>query len=143
MALRSVRAAGYYWRWERGAVLILESKDGDVARDVQRRAYAVQKRMKRRAGYRYGTLRRGIRVESVRESPTGPKAAVISTAQHTMVHERGRKAIVRGPGPGVGTYAQDSLKFQPVRGARSIFRFRVDAAKGTKFMESSVDAALD
>jgi hypothetical protein len=139
VALRSIRAEGYYWRWEQGAVTILRSANGEVAQDVQRRAYAVQKRMKRAAGYRTGVLRRGIKVESVRESPDGPKSAVISTAEHTMVHERGRGAV-RPIVPNRGEYA---LRFQPKRGSRFIFRFEVGPAKGTKFMENSVDAALD
>lgn len=144
MALRSVRAEGYYWYWNGGAVTIFRAQNGDVARDVQRRAYAVQKRMKRAAPYRYGTLRRGIRVESVRETPYGPASAVLSTAPHTMAVERGRKEIEYGPGPHPGTKLADALQFLPKRGSREkIFRNKVAEVEPSKFMENSVDAALD
>lgn len=134
-----------FFQWRDGEVsTLLRSKDGEVGKDVQRRAYAVQKRMKRAAGYRTGVLRRGIRVESVRESPIGPYSSIVSSAQHTMVHELGRKEVTRGLDQTV--YAgetRDALRFQPKRGAKFIFRNRARAVKGTHFMERSVDAALD
>jgi hypothetical protein len=145
VALRSLRIGGVYFRWRDGEVAtLLRSQDGEVAKDVQRRAYAVQKRMKRAAGYRTGVLRRGIRVESVRESPIGPYASVVSSAPHTMVHELGRKEVTRGLDQTVysGEY-RDSLRFQPKRGASFIYRNRAAAVRGTHFMENSVDAALD
>lgn len=148
MALRSISAEGYFFRWGQGAVTILYSADGDVGKDVQRRAYAVQKRMKRNAGFNTGVLRRGITVESVRETPGGgPKAAVISSAPHTMVHELGRGPVRvsagRMPKKIRAGESRPALRFQPKRGMRSIYRFEVKAAAGTHFMERSVDAALD
>ena len=141
MALRSLNIVGtrssVYFRWQEGVTTLLRAKDGEVGRDVQRRAYAVQKRMKRAAPRRRGTLRRGIVVESVRESDIGPYSKVVSTAEHTMVQEYGRKALTSKFGPGY------TMKFQPFLGMKSIFRYEVGPAKGTHFMERSVDAALD
>jgi hypothetical protein len=140
MSLRSINAPGIYFQWRDGEVTtLLRAKDGEVGKDVQRRAYAVEKRMKRAAGYRSGALRRGIRVESTRESPIGPYSSVISTAPHTMVHELGRGVVQ----PLIAIRGEYALKFQPKRGMKSIFRFQVAAVKGTHFMENSVDAALD
>ena len=152
MALRNLNISGtrysVYFRWQEGVTTLLRSKDGEVAKDVQRRAYAVQKRMKRAAGYRYGTLRRGIHVESVRESPDGPYSKVVSTAQHTMVHEYGRKEIVPNSSRAQSVYLEGeyppALRFFYRRGERKpTFRRKVRAVKGTHFMENSVDAALD
>jgi hypothetical protein len=138
--LRSINAPGIYFRWRDGEVTtLLRSKDGEVGQDVQRRAYAVQKRMKRAAGYRSGALRRGIHVESVRESPIGPYSSIVSTAPHTMVHELGRGPVQ----PLIPIRGEYALKFQYKRGQKSMIRFEVKAAKGTHFMENSVDAALD
>lgn len=128
-----------FFRWQEGVTTLLRSKDGEVAKDVQRRAYAVQKRMKRLAPVRSGSLRRGIKVESVRESSIGPYSKVISTKQHTMAVEYGRKAL-QPVMPQRGEYA---MKFQYRRGEESIYRFEVAATEGTHFMERSVDGALD
>jgi hypothetical protein len=164
VAPRSLRIEGVtlFWKVDQIAVM-LRSKDGEVAKDVQRRAYAVQKRAKRQAPYRYGTLRRGIRVESTRESPTGPYSTVVSTARHTLYVVFGRpevrpdermtrKADVRQTSvtaKGRKFTARESelrpaLKFQAYRGQRKIFRYGpVRAVKPNNFMQDSIDAALD
>lgn len=145
MALRSLRIGGVAFRWESAVTVLLRGKNGEVAQDVQRRAYAVQKRAKRAAPYRYGTLRRGIKVESVRESPIGPYSTVTSTAKHTWYVIAGRPEVTRGLDQVVysGEY-RDSLKFFPKRGSREpIFRNKVKAVKPNQFMENSIDAALD
>ena len=119
---------------------MLRGADGEVAKDVQRRAYAVQKRMKRLAPKRSGALRRGIHVKSNPGSDTeAPSAAIISMAQHTMAVEYGRKGLK----PVIPIQGEYALKFQPKRGAKSIFRFEVGPTTATHFMERSVDAALD
>lgn len=135
MALRSIRAEGAYFAWNGGAEVLLRSQQGEVAKDVQRRAHAVAKRMKRKAGYRYGTLRKGIRSESIQRAEKGPLAYVVSTAEHTMVHERGRKALV--------PVRARALRFQPKRGMSFIYRARVGPADANPFMESSLDAVVD
>lgn len=144
MALRSLRIPGAQLTWTEAAGILLTSTDGEVAKDVQRRAYAVQKRMKRLAGYRYGTLRRGIRVESSQYREGLHISRVTSSAPHTIVHEFGRKEVTRGVGQVVysGEY-RDSLKFQAYRGQRKIFRNKARAVKATNFMQRSIDAALD
>lgn len=159
MALRNLNIPGVAFRWDPNAVsVLLKSKDGEVAKDVQRRAYAVQKRAKRRAPYRYGTLRRGIKVESVRESPIGPYSTVSSNAKHTWYVIAGRpevsaderytrKAEARFAKGKKAANTHDllpALRFQPKRGARFIFRYGpVAAVKPNNFMEDSIDAALD
>lgn len=160
MALRSLRIPGVAFRWEEAATVLLRSRDGEVAKDVQRRAYAVQKRAKRQAPYRYGTLRRGIKVESVRESPIGPYSTVTSNAKHTWYVIAGRpevwpderitrKAETRQAKQGVKFRAREedlrpALRFQPRRGMKFIFRYGpVRAVAPNNFMEDSIDAALD
>jgi len=154
VALRSLRIPGqFHFTWNNQAVTLLRSKDGEVAQDVQRRAYAVQKRMKRSAPKRRGTLRRGIRVESVRESPIGPYSTVISTAPHTNLAELGRGPVEAwGAGLGAGTEITidnetvrlaSVLRFQYRLGERFSYAPRVKGYKGSHFMENSVDAALD
>jgi len=149
VALRSLNIPGLALQWNSGAVgVLLRSKDGEVGKDVQRRAYAVQKRAKRQAPYRYGTLRRGIRVESVRESPIGPYSTVTSNAKHTWYVIAGRPEVSPDPSRAQKVYLEGeyppALKFQPRRGSRNIFRYGpVAAVKPNNFLEDSIDAALD
>ena len=161
MAPRSLNIPGVVFQWRNETVsAILRSKDGEVAKDVQRRAYAVQKRAKRQAPHRYGTLRRGIKVESVRESPIGPYSTVVSTAKHTLYVIFGRPEVrpdmrltrrgeARQIERGAKFVARESelrpaLKFVPKRGSSAIFRYGpVAAVKPNNFLEDSIDAAAD
>ena len=161
MALRSLNIPGVALNWNNDAVaVILRSKDGEVAKDVQRRAYAVQKRAKRQAPYRYGTLRRGIKVNSVRESPIGPYSTIVSSAKHTWYVIAGRpevspderltrKGEARQVERGSKFQVRESelrpaLKFQPRRGQKKIFHYGpVRAVKPNNFLEDSIEAALD
>lgn len=161
MALRSLNIPGVALNWNNDAVaVILRSKDGEVGKDVQRRAYAVQKRAKRQAPKRYGTLRRGIRVQSVRESPIGPYSTIVSSAAHTWYVIRGRPEVSpdermtrnadkRQVKEGVKFRATEAdyrpaLQFVPYRGSGTIFHYGpVRAVKPNNFLEDSIEAALD
>jgi len=143
--------------------IMLRSARGEVGKDVQRRAYAVQKRMKRLVKVVTGELRNGIRVESVRESPQGPASRVVSDAPHTLVNELGR-----GPVHATGRASATKIRSNqtqttgglrwgsdPSTGSRSgwlrfanrsgniVFFRDVPGAEGSGFMEKSIDAAID
>ncbi len=165
--LRSLHISGSTWIWNDGEVAtMLMSAQGEVGKDVQRRAYAVQKRMKRLAPVWSGELQRGIRVESVRESPIGPYSRVVSDAPHTLVAELGRGPVIASGAIGGGrkrkgkskakkklTWGSDrglasgerpiALKIRLTPGGAFYFATRAGPAGGARFMEGSVDAALD
>ena len=163
-ALRNITVAGSTFIWNDGAVAtLLRSADGEVGRDVQRRAYAVQKRMKRNAAVWTGTLRRMIRVESTRSSPIGPFSRVVSDAPHTLVNELGRGAVIpsglRGGGRERtgGSKARSTLRWGSDRSGRRAVALRIETspggtyflvssagpAEGSNFMRDSIDAAID
>ncbi|GEM_PF-3268270 len=164
MSVRKLKIDGGTVIFNDGAVgIMLRSANGDVGRDVQRRSYAVQKRMKRLAPVKSGKLRNGIRVESVRESPEGPASRVISDAPHTLVNEFGRGPVnapgrsgsmrVRPGQPQVAgglRWSSDPstsgrsgwLRFENKSG-NLVFVRGVARAEGSDFMKNSIDAALD
>lgn len=144
---------------------MLYGTQGEVAADIRRRAYAVQKRMKRLAPVDTGQLRNSIKVQSVQESSVGPLSKVYADVPHAIVAEVGRRAVKAG-----GTY--NNLDNRPKRVTASrvasgnlvwgrdtkviskrlafrnkkgdlIFPERVAEAKGAHYMERSIDAALD
>lgn len=146
--------------------IMLRSSQGEVGQDVRRRAYAVQKRMKRLAPKWSGELERGIRVESVRETPNGPASRVISDAPHTLVAEVGRGPVIASGA--VSTSALRSRSSLQLSGSQlrwgsdrsgggrpqaltvrlsphgdGYFAVRVGPAAGSRFMEGSIDAAID
>lgn len=164
MALRSLHIKGGSFIFNNGDVaILLRAANGEVGKDVQRRAYAVQKRMKRLAPVHRGELRDGIRVESHRESNQGPISKIVSDAPHTLVAELGRREVRASGAPGGGVRTRGKLtaiaKGRLVWGSDSsaspglltfegkdgglISKERVGPARGAKFMERSVDAALD
>jgi len=156
--------------------ILLYSSRGEVGKDVQRRAYAVQKRMKRLAPVWSGQMRDKIYVKSTRETSEGPIAEVISPATQTLVAEFGRREV-KASGlynspknlrkrVTIGPKARGRLRWgrensaspkvlsirvgwtpgrskSLVGGSGVVYRPRARAAKGTHFMERSVDAALD
>ena len=167
MSKRTVSAPGIIVIFNDGEVgAMLRGSQGEVAQDVQRRAYAVQKRMKRLAPVWSGQLQRGIRVESARSAPDGPAARVVSDAPHTLVAELGRGPVVASGARGGGRRARGRL---PLSSSKSQLRWgsdrtggrpmaltvrlspgggfyyaeRVGPAAGSRFMENSIDAALD
>jgi acylphosphatase len=149
VSLRSLNIPGVALNWNDGQVaVLLRSKEGEVAKDVQRRAYAVQKRAKRQAPYRYGTLRRGIRVKSVRESPIGPYSTIVSTAKHTWYVIAGRPEVEPDPSRAQKVYLEGeyppALKLVPYRGSKAMFTYGpVRAVEPNNFMEDSIESALD
>lgn len=143
--------------------VMLRSANGEVAQDVQRRAYAVQKRMKRLAPVWTGALRDGIHVQSS-VGPNGPVSHVISEAPHTLVAELGRGPVSAGGlvspsqrrtrvarqlARGRLTWASDRTDGASLvltirlRGGGTLLRPRAREAEGKRFMLRSVDAALD
>ena len=167
--LRSLNIPGLQLVWLDGEVItLLKSAQGEVGQDVQRRAYAVQKRMKRLAPVWSGELRRGIRVQSVRTSNIGPYSKVVSDAPHTLVAEFGRREVYASgsgsseanrqrTGPSKAktklTWAQDrglkpgkkpkALKIRLTPGGAFYYAEKAGRAAGSKFMEGSIDAAID
>ena len=170
MALRSLNIPGKVGivrvNVDRRAVAVmLYGAQGEVGQDIRRRAYAVQKRMKRLAPVNTGQLRDSIRVESVRESSKGPVSKVYADVPHAIVAEVGRRPV-----KAAGTY--NNLNNRPRRATGSavasgklkwgrdgsgtaktlafanksgdiIFPESVAKAKGARYMERSIDAALD
>lgn len=150
----------------RAAVAVmLYGANGEVGEDIRRRAYAVQKRMKRLAPVDTGQLRNSIKVESVRESSKGPVSKVYADVPHAIVAEVGRRPVKAG-----GTYNNPSNRPRRATGsavasgrlvwgrdssviaARLAFRNKagdmifpesVAKAKGARYMQRSIDAALD
>lgn len=184
MALRSLRIEGGTFIWDDGQVgILLRSTKGEVGEDVRRRAYAIQKRMKRLAPVWTGKLRDGIHVESLRETPDGPASRIRSDAPHTLVNELGRGPVhasgmrgtistARGHGGKlslqsasrsgvIASRSKGSLSGRGGRGKMNLaiplrpgamppfgkgwgyYVTQVGPAKGSRFMENSVDAAVD
>ena len=162
MSKRTIRVAGGVLIWDDGEIgVMLRSQSGDVAGDVRRRVYAVQKRMKRLAPVWSGALRSGIRAESIESSPTGPVGRVVSDAEHTIVAEVGRRAVVasglQSPSQrpqkfsmelsksklrwGNGTAQALTIRLAP--GGIYFFSATAGPADGARFMERSIDAAVD
>lgn len=145
--------------------IMLRGANGEVGQDVQRRAYAVQKRMKRLAPVWSGELRRGIRVESVRSTPDGPASRIISDAPHTIVAEVGRRRVTASGAMSPSarptrssmslsksklTWGSDrtngnptALKIRLSPGGGFYFATSAGPAAGSRFMEGSIEAALD
>lgn len=161
--VRNLRIAGSTFIWRDGEVAtLLRSANGEVGKDVQRRAYAVQKRMKRLAPVWSGALRNGIRVESTRESPIGPFSRVVSDAPHTLVAVFGRGEVIASGLRGGGrqrtkislakstlTWGSESagrplaLTIRLSPGGGFYFASKAGPAAGSNFMDASIDAALD
>jgi len=148
--------------------IMLRAADGEVGQDVQRRAYAVQKRMKRIAPVFNGDLRDGITVESARQAPDGPASRVISNAPHTLVNELGRGAVMasglngytptrrqhtRKYGSGAAQSTKSlgnasgralALEWRETPGGPLIYSAKTGPVRpGSKFMERSIEAAID
>jgi hypothetical protein len=165
MSKRRIHIGGGTLIWDDGAIgIMLRGQDGEVAKDVQRRAYAVQKRMKRLAPRGLtGELQRGIHVESAPDTGDGPASRIVSLAPHTIVNEVGRGPVVasgllspsarpvRKPGPrasGRLQWGSDRSSGAPtvltIKTAGGVFlRPMAGEARGSRFMENSIDAALD
>jgi Bacteriophage HK97-gp10, putative tail-component len=152
--------------FDRAAIaVLLYGANGEVGEDIRRRAYAVQKRMKRLAPVDTGQLRDSITVQSTRESSKGPISRVYADVPHAIVAEVGRRPVRAG-----GTY--NNLNNRPTRVTASrkasgnlvwgrdteviskrlafhnkkgdlVFPESVAEAKGARYMERSIDAALD
>lgn len=146
---------------------MLYGTQGEVAADIRRRAYAVQKRMKRLAPVDTGQLRDSIKVQSVQETSVGPLSKVYADVPHAIVAEVGRRPVKAG-----GTY--NNLNNRPQRATGGavasgrlvwgrdtsvisnylyfygkgktegilIRKESVAKAKGARYMEKSIDAAL-
>lgn len=163
---RTIHIAGGTLIWDDGEIgIMLRGTNGEVAQDIQRRAYAVQKRMKRLAPVWSGELQRGIHVESVRSTPDGPASRIISDAPHTIVAEVGRGPVVASgllspsARPTRGslslsksklTWGSDrsggnptALKIRLSPGGGFRYATKAGPAAGSHFMENSIDAAID
>lgn len=151
--------------FDRNAVAImLYGTNGEVAQDIQRRAYAVQKRMKRLAPVKTGELRDSIRVTSLQETARGPMSKVYSDVPHAIVAEVGRRSVKasgtyrdpnnrprRATGSAIasaklywgrdGPGTAKTLVFENKQGDL-VFPESVPAAKGSGYMSKSIDAAL-
>lgn len=145
---------------------MLYGVNGEVGEDIRRRAYAVQKRMKRLAPVDTGQLRSSIKVESVRESSKGPVSKVYADVPHAIVAEVGRRPVKaagtyynldnrprRATGSAVasgklkwgrdGSGRPKTLAFTNKSGDL-VFPESVPGTKpGARYMENSIDAALD
>lgn len=166
MSLRSIHIEGGTLIWDDGAIgIMLRGTNGEVGQDIQRRAYAVQKRMKRLAGKWSGELIRGIHVESIVNAPDGPASRIVSDAPHTIVHEVGRGRVTASGltspsqrptrssrqasksslrwGSDPGSTLPTALTIRLTPGGGFYFATSAGPAAGSKFMENSIDAALE
>ena len=133
MAGRRVIFAGGRLDINEGEVrILLSGPTGEVSRDIQRRARAVQKRAQYAAPYRTGELRHSISVNT-RYPSEGAVADISADAPHALVIELGRKKVEARSG-GWLTWDGDFT---------TVFTKSSRAVAGVHYMLRALDAADD
>lgn len=135
MGRRTTFQTGHLDIDDAGIRLMVRGQDGEVAKDIRRRGWIVFKRVQRAAPVgSTGKLRRGLGME-MRETPTGPQAAITSDADHTLVVEFGRKESK--------PIETKALHWQRSGMPEGQFALSAKAVPETGFMRRSLDAAAD
>lgn len=112
---------------------MLHGRDGEVARDVNRRARAVMRRVKSTGPNLSGTLRRSWHLTPLETGPGGPSQAVETDVPYIWPIVSGRKAVKP-------TNAR-ALRFSA--GGRQLFRMSAKETRPNRFVEDAVAAALE
>lgn len=120
--------------WDEGKIrILLSGQTGDVSKEIQRRARAVQKRAQYKAPFRTGELRHSISVNT-RYPSEGAVAEVTASAPHALAVEFGRKRIDL-------TGSKHWLSWQG--DTTTVFTQTAAAVPGVHFMRDALDAAKD
>ena len=120
--------------WDEGAIrILLSGPQGEVSKEVRRRATAVQKRAKRAAPFKTGELRREIHVNT-RYPSEGAVADISSEAPHALVIEFGRGTVRPKKENGWLVWEGD---FQ------TVFAKESRGVEGVHYMERALDAFDD
>ncbi len=108
-------------------------RDGEVARDVNRRARAVMRRLKSTGPILSGTLRRSWRLTQMETGRSGPSQGVETDVPYIWPVVSGRKAVK--------PVSARALRFSVGGGA--LFRMSAKETSANRFVEEAVDAALE
>lgn len=101
---------------------ILNSPNGEVGRDLERRANRLRDAAKMQVGVRTGRLRRSIRVYGHRRTALGQKIQIGSSVPYALLHHNGSRPHIITPSN------QRFLKFKPKGGAKSGWNILADGS---------------
>lgn len=126
---------------------MLYGEDGEVGKDVTRRARAVLRKLQTTGPHLSGTLRRSWRMTPMETTPSGPSQGIETDVPYVWPLVSGRKRVVAGPGKMMpitvtGGGAPSGGSRPNVKSSFLIFRKSAKATKPNDWVEQAVGEAL-